>query len=511
MKKTILLLAGILLLAINHASAGNIDIGVPGGAGGVQVSGTWTTGNNYIIHDHMIIAVGSSLTIQPGVNVLIADTTLKIELICLGNFYCLGTNQNPVSFSVQANLIPASKPFPGLWGGIICDTTCAEFLMLYTNIQYFGGPTGNNSPSVLLHLYKNAAGETEPAVNYRDHNGGKLVIEYCTIHNGLDDGIYIEGGNTICAYNTIYQNGFTGGDAIDIKAGTIADCAYNFFYSENTNALKLSNTGSRSPQANIVGYNNTLVNMGWRRPTVKGGSIWYEAGVIGKTYNNLLINNRFGIKTNGAADTASRGDYNYYYGYWQNVVNNFTNTAGLFAHGAHDIVGTTAGDKDPLLVNYPLNTDTMNSAYNSTWDFHLKSNSPARGVGTLNVPRHFATTGITILGVTYNSPEPSTTVGAFPNYPAGIDPLNGDKNEGISVYPNPFSNRTNLKIIVESSGLASIIVCNILGEPVYQQSEMLSAGEHLTTLDASNWAAGIYLVTLKTGNRSYSQKIVLNR
>ncbi len=510
MKKTILLLAGILLLAINNASAGNIDIGVPGGSGGVQVSGTWTTGNNYIIHDHMIIAVGSSLTIQPGVNVLIADTLLKIELICLGNFYCQGTKQNPVSFSVQSNLIPANKPFPGLWGGIICDTTCSEFLMLYTNIMYFGGPTGNNSPSVLLHLYKNAAGETEPAVNYRDHNGGKIVIMNSVFSNGLDDAIYIEGGNAICAYNTDYQSGFTGGEFIDIKAGTIADLAYNFCYSQNTNAFKLSNTGSRSPQANIVEYNNTIVNTGWRRPTVKGGSIWYEAGVIGKSYNNLFINTRFGIKTKGDHDTASRADYNYYYGYWQNVVNNFTNVSGLYLKGSHDILGTTPGDKDPLLVNYPLNTDTMNSAYNTAWDFHLKSTSPAIGVGTLNVPVHFATNGITILSVTYKSPSPSTTIGAFGKINTGVSSLD-ENNEGLSVYPNPFSNKANLKIIVESSGIANIRVCNIVGEPVYQHSEMLSAGEHLILLDASNWATGIYLVTLKTGSRIYSQKIVVSK
>jgi hypothetical protein len=417
MKKTILLFTGICLFLSSSLIAGDITIGVPGGSGGVEVKGTWAQGSTVIVYDHMIIPAGESLTIEDGVNVQIADTTIKIELIVLGNFYCKGTEANPINISVKSDLIPANvattNPFPGLWGGIICDTTCNEFLMLHTTMRYYGAATTNNSPSVLLQLYKNAAGQTEPFVNFRNHNTGKLVVEHCTFSNGMDDGIYIEGGNVIFAYNTVYQNGSTGGDATNLKAGTIADLCYNLYYSPNTNAFKLSNSGSRSPQCKAIVYNNTIVNAGWRRPTVKGGSVWYEAGVIGKTYNTLFINNRFGIKTDGKADTASRADYNYFYGYGQNVVNNFTATKGLYANGAHDVLGTTAGDKDPLLINYPLATDTMNSKYDPDWNFKLKSNSPAVGAGTINFARNFGTTGITIDGITYTSPEPSAIIGAF--------------------------------------------------------------------------------------------------
>jgi uncharacterized protein YjdB len=417
MKKIYLLLSGLLIMAL-QAFATDITVGTPGGNGGVEVSGTWATGSTVTVYDHIIVPVGSTLTIEEGVNVLIADTSLKIEMIVLGNLYSKGTEANPVNITVKGSLIPSSvpstRPFPAFWGGIICDTTCTELLMLYTNIKYYGAATTNSSPSVLLDLYKAAAGQTEPYLNFRNHNTGKLVVEHCTFSNGLDDGIYIEGGNVIFAYNTTYQNGSTSGDATNLKAGTIADLCYNLYYSPNTNAFKLSNTGSRTPQCNAVVYNNTIVNAGWRRPTVKGGSIWYESAVIAKTYNTLQINNRFGIKSDGAADTASRADYNFYYGYGQTCVNNFnSSTKGIYTAGAHDIAGTVAGSNDPLLVNYPLNTDTLNSEFDTEWDFHLQTGSPAIGAGTTNFTRHFGTTGITIDGVTYTSPAPSTTIGAF--------------------------------------------------------------------------------------------------
>ena len=414
-KKALLTCFSLLLGALVAFGQNNITIGTPGqGGAGTEVTGTWPSGSTVTVYDHMIIPVGQSLTIQEGVNVLIADTALKIELIALGNLYCLGTQENPINITVKSDLVPANNPFPGLWGSIVCDTTCSEMLLLHTNIKYYGGPTNNNSPSVLLNLYKDAAGQTEPYINFRDHNGGKLVVEYCTFSNGLDDGIYIEGGNVIYAHNTTYQQGYSGGDATNLKAGTIADLCYNFYYSPNTNAFKLSNTGSRSPQCSAVVYNNTIVNAGWRRPTVKGGSVWYEAGVIGQTYNTLFVNDRFGIKDDGKQDTACKADYNFYYGYGQTCVNQFnTPTSGLFPHGAHDIYSTTKGDNDPMLVNYPLQTDTFNSTLDPAWDFHVMANSPAIGKGTTNFSRHFGTSGLTILGVEYKSPDPSTIIGAF--------------------------------------------------------------------------------------------------
>jgi len=509
-KKMIFSLAAALLLPISSAFAGDITIGTKGNSvGAVDVGNqTWTTGSTVTVYDHMIIPVGKSLTIQEGVNVQIADTTLKVELIVLGNLYCKGTAAKPINIGVLPSLIPATvsttKPFPGLWGSILCDTTCTEFLMLHTNIKYYGAATTNNSPSVQLHLYKNAAGETEPYINFRNHNNGKLVIEYCEFSNGKDDGIYIEGGKVIYAYNKLYQNGASGGDATNLKAGTIADLGYNFYYSPNTNAFKLSNSGSRSPQCNAVVYNNTIVNAGWRRPTVKGGSIWYEAGVVAKSYNNLLINDRFGIKTDAAHDPASTADYNFYYGYRQNTVTNFTTAKGLFAHGTHDVYSTTPGENDPMLVNYPLSTDTLNSKLDPTWDFRLRTGSPAIGVGTTNITRNFGTagSGITIQGVEYLSPVPSINVGAFSDIVAGLSTAIENKFE---IYPNPAVDVLNIKLNAFTNS-ASIEVYSLLGTKLFVTS--INEGTENLSIPVANLSNGIYYVSLKNGDNYSVQKFI---
>ena len=118
-----------------------------------------------------------------------------------------------------------------------------------------------------------------------------------------------------------------------------------------------------------------------RKTTPSAGGLNLSSAIIAHCYNDLEVNDRFGIKESATKppDTSCRADYNYYYGYTNSIVYDFTSAVNLFPLGAHDIRGAFAGDKDPKLVNYPLSTDTMNSFYNFAWDFRLLTNSPAVG------------------------------------------------------------------------------------------------------------------------------------
>jgi len=380
---------------------------------GGEVSGVWEKGSTVTVNGHLVIPEGKSLTIEEGVTVLMNDTTLGQEILVYGNLYCRGTKSNPITITVPENLRREGS-FPRLWGGIICAPSCEELLMTYTNIAYTGYVTTETSPSVLAGLFKAEAGEGLPAINFRNETNGKLVVEHCTFNNLGEDGLYLEGGNYIIAYNTFYTSGETGGDAVNLKSGSVADICYNMVYSPNTNAFKLSNSGDRTPQCNPVVYNNTIVNCGWRRPKVKGGGIWLEAGVYALIYNNLHVNCRFAVK-NSEADERSVYDYNYYYGYTQECVDNFQAGVADVVRGAHDVAGTLAGENDPLLVSYPLDNLQTATAFDRSWDFHLKSNSPALTGAFTGFTPHFSTRGITIDGTTYQSPAPASYYGAFGN------------------------------------------------------------------------------------------------
>ena len=378
-----------------------------------DVSGVWEKGSTYKITGHLQVPASQSLVIQEGVTVAFSDSTIKPEFIVKGNLYIMGTSANPVKLTVPDAWKTTANQWGNLWGGIIAAPTCAELLIDNAILEYGGAVTTESSPSVKAGLYKAAAGNHVPAVNYSNVNG-KLVIVNSRLNNQNEDGFYIEGGKVIIANNKIYTLGVSGGDAINIKSGVQADVAFNLVYSPNTNALKLSNNGDRSPQAYVVGYNNTIVNAGWRRPTIKGGSIWVEIAVRAELYNNLLANDRFGIKRDpkNPEDARSKVSNNLYYNYTADGVTNFQPSTEILT-GANDVISKTAGDNDPKFVNYPLNTDQKNAVFNSAWDFRLQSGSPAIGKGTTSFTRLYAD-GLTFAnGTVYKSPAPSTTIGAF--------------------------------------------------------------------------------------------------
>ncbi len=391
----------------------NIDVDTTPADGSAmgEVSGVWAKGSTQVIKGDIVIPAGKSLTIEEGVTVLM-DTVAKPEIIVKGNLYSLGTEQNPVKFTVNEFYKTPAKRFGKLWGGILAATSCSELVLDHTILEYGGSTTSDASTSVKQGLYKAVAGENLPALWFSNING-KLIVQNTIFRNFQEDCTYIEGGKIIFANNVFYTTGVTGGEAMNFKSGCVADLANNIVYSTNTNAFKLSNSGDRTPQAYIIAYNNTMVNTGWRRPTAKGGSVWVEATVRAELYNNLFVNTRFGIKrdTKKPEDSRSIFSNNWYYGYDQTTVNQFQPTSEVIA-GTNDVISKTAGANDPMLVNYPLNTSTSNADYNTAWDFHLQAGSPALTKGKTNFTRNFAA-GIIVNGVNYTSPAPSAFVGAY--------------------------------------------------------------------------------------------------
>ncbi|WP_342329690.1 right-handed parallel beta-helix repeat-containing protein [Pedobacter sp. FW305-3-2-15-E-R2A2] len=390
----------------------NSDVDPDTGNGTIsgEASGVWKKGSTQLIKGDIIIPEGQSLTIEEGVTVLM-DTLAKPEIIVKGNLYAQGTSEFPIRFTVAEGA--RTKEFGRLWGGILAAPSCQELLLDHTIIEYAGATTSDASTSVKQNLYKGKAGENLPALWFANVNG-KLVVTNSIFRNLQEDCTYIDGGKIIFSNNKFYTTGVSGGEAINLKSGCVADVAYNLIYSANTNALKLSNSGDRTPQAYVMVYNNTMVNTGWRRPTAKGGSIWVEATVRVEVFNNLFANTRFGIKrdTKKAEDKRSLFGNNLYYGNSQVTVDQFQPSADIIA-GTNDIIGKTAGLNDPKFVNYPLTTLVNNATFTPAWDFHLQAGSPALGKGKTDIKPHYAVNGLVMNGISYTSPAAASYIGAF--------------------------------------------------------------------------------------------------
>ena len=246
-----------------------------------EVEGIWTKGSTIQVKGHLVVPAGKSLTIEEGVQVIfdeqgVGANHVPIEFTVDGNLYCQGTAEQPVLFSVTESSRTEANTFAGLWGGIVASATCEELLIDHAVIEYTGGQVVEGSPAATQGVYT-AGDDAYPQITTNNIDG-RYVVTNSILRNGWSDGIYLMGGQAIIANNIFAANGYDGAEAVNVKAGCVADVAGNLMFSPNTNGLKLSSSGQSETRgmAKINAYNNTIINAGWRRDGEKGGCVYVE-------------------------------------------------------------------------------------------------------------------------------------------------------------------------------------------------------------------------------------------
>jgi hypothetical protein len=80
-----------------------------------------------------------------------------------------------------------------------------------------------------------------------------------------------------------------------------------------------------------------------------------------------------------------------------------------------------------------------------------------------------------------------------------------------AAYPNPFNPSTNIQYTLNSSGLTSLKVYNVLGQLVKSvvNDVFQNAGAYKVTVDMSNLPSGLYVYILEQGNNRLAQKMML--
>ena len=80
----------------------------------------------------------------------------------------------------------------------------------------------------------------------------------------------------------------------------------------------------------------------------------------------------------------------------------------------------------------------------------------------------------------------------------------------INVYPNPFNPVLNINFDIAMSGITQVNILDISGSHIENlHSGFLQSGSHEMSWDAESMPSGMYLVSLKSGDESLIDKVVL--
>jgi hypothetical protein len=381
-----------------------------------SVKGTMLAGKTYNVCGDIFVNTGDTLTIQEGVTVNFGNNTLTapVGLGVKGVLLCLGTKEKPIMLTYpgvaktdQLGADPNNDPaLKGKWIGVIGATTCPLMVFKWTHIE-FGGATISSA-------MKSFTGGSSPYPLYFANPAGTFVLEDSWVYGSVDDPWRINGGKIHVMRNTFEKCGYTGGEAMNAKAGTIGDFAYNLCIGMATNGPKLSNINILPgyPSSNVRMYNNTIVNCGYRRSAAgRGGSINFEEGAGGMAYNNLIVNCKFGLRIvqNPIADTANiRYGYNWYYADSISVASQFIPSlsvstcisqpqetdvpkpstylpAGWKVGDVYTAPASVLGINNPQFINGPVPMPAglmlRDISVVGSYNFALKSTSPCIGAG----------------------------------------------------------------------------------------------------------------------------------
>jgi len=412
------------------------------GSNGRAIKGTLKAGGTYYLYSNYgdaVINTGDTLIIQSGVKLYFAgpatgSTAIGTQghapgLVVNGTLLVLGTKDNPVVFTVQDPALrsdPAKDPqspnqdpaFKGYWGGIQGGVNSGDIIIKWARLEYFGGLAPSTDPA-RPNLARYGIYIRNPAANF--------VLEDSWLYGSFDDMVRVAGGKFEIMRNSFEKVGFMAGECVNVKSGSIGDIAYNLVVGGTGNAFKSANAGGLSPQSNMNMYNNTIVNTGYRQAKAgEGGSLDFENGGRGISYNNLLVNCAFGLAIMGsngsvpAADTANiKYGYTYNYGDKTSITAQFLPAGYITAQQSSDINGgnaTVPGAGNPMFVNFSLPVasgfDFISNDFVGTRNFHLQAGSPAVNKGFTGFAPYAVVKVDPVYGATEITP-PGKDIGAF--------------------------------------------------------------------------------------------------
>lgn len=189
----------------------------PGTGETINISGTYTVDlaleakNNYILNGALVMAEGTTLTIEAGttIHALASGSDIYIAIAQGAKIEANGTKENPIVMTSNS-----TAPKAGDWGGLIIlgkapinsvatGTSTSEI----GSLPYGGSDTADNSGTLRYVRVQYSGGKADGSSENNGFSfygvGNGTTVEYIQMFEGLDDGLEFFGGTVNVNYVSV--------------------------------------------------------------------------------------------------------------------------------------------------------------------------------------------------------------------------------------------------------------------------------------------------------------------
>ncbi|MBA3704636.1 MAG: right-handed parallel beta-helix repeat-containing protein [Bacteroidetes bacterium] len=450
-------------------------------------------GSPYIVDNTITIKKGCQLTVDPGVEIRVAE---NMHLIVRGKVDFLGTALKPIFIHA----------IDTVWGNIFLDSTLTQKSTFnYVNIENTTESVGGDQePAAIYGLYsslevKNCHFKNNlrcisiyqcPNTLFKDcildstNIGEKIHGQYCD--NSIIDGCILY---------------FTSGDrdAIDFDASKNIVLSNNYIYGGEDDGIDIG-------QCDSIGCNRVTIEGNYIFNMKNKGISNGERCLNININHNLIIGCAMGIGAKSGAVVVA--DHNTLFANRLGV-NSYDHLDQIWGPGNLTVTNSIIANSDStywvdptafLSVSYSLADDTLipgtgniigDPRFVSATNFHLTSGSLAIDKGDPSFAK---------------DPNGSRTdIGKF----YFGDPTSIQSNRGLeieSVYPNPNKGKFTLNLIPNYE-MNHLVIQNILGQIVEEENFFGNKTEHLVVFTPQ--IQGVYYLRLTSKNSIATKRIII--
>ncbi|MFA6084906.1 S8 family serine peptidase [Mucilaginibacter sp.] len=392
----------------------------------------------------------------------------------LSAFYCTNNNQYLLSGNGDGQLLWYKSPtdaLPFAYGTSISVTDAPANNTFYAGLNDFNGNVGPATKNAFP-----AGGYNQFTPDVKVHTNIPVIIETARLYIGNHGKI---------TFTVKADNG-------QVVSSTTLNVA-----ATRSNPQPGAQDDDPTDQGRVYALNLLLPAAGnyTITPSYENDATLYRnnSGVTGYPFK---LGNIFSITGNTAISPTNESDTTYYKNFYYFFYDVHVKSTGCPSAGRQAV-----GLNKPVITQ---NGEVLNSSFTTGNQWFLNDKEIEGATGPTYAPLQ---SGNYQVGVTLET----GCITKSDVYTYALIAKNPDRSTdiGLAIFPVPVVDNLNVVFVAPAAGNLTLSLVNTAGQTIYQQQQVITAGNFSTVINIGTQLPGTYLLKVMLGKKVYSKKIII--